>query len=266
MKGACATVDSSSEPRGIQNSIYPSAPLNTSGKADRLAESKPCLNSDIAAPAPGFTQHYCLLQQSVALWALPVCISIAMDHRDSETQLCQEDPDSLDAPGDPTMAQCCIRDMQQQRKSAALRRQLEQVDVSTQRQQVLLHAVSPATLEQNFNADLASELHDDTDHGMIVPIMCPVPCCQEHRSLHEPQQMPHQPTVDAPFHAELARLRDLRLQQLKAEADQKQELQRHGHGQLNQHTAKDAYVRDGRRHSLHVLLSSGTGHDARSGC
>ena len=42
--------------------------------------------------------------------------------------------------------------------------------------------------------------------------------------------------------AELAQLRELRLQQMKLEAGAREQLQRHGHGKLNEHQAAAAYV------------------------
>jgi hypothetical protein len=162
-------------------------------------------------------------------------------------QMTMEDPDSLDAIADPTMAQCCIRDLQQQRKSAALRRQLEQVDVSTQRQTTLLHVVSTATPGDSTSQNVEEELHDENDPGMFAPAPADrVGCCPGLSSLHlaGPDKVPAALAHTPHLNAELARLRELRLQQLKTASEQKQELQRHGHGQLNLHQGKEAYVSD----------------------
>ncbi|KAJ9522593.1 hypothetical protein QJQ45_019656 [Haematococcus lacustris] len=103
---------------------------------------------------------------------------------------------------DPAMSSCCLRDLEQQRKSESLRKRLSAVDVSTHRQRVLANILHEPT-KPALSPDEAAQSDDSSDGG-------------------------------SQDEEELSDIRMRRLQQLKQEAQQRTSGQRQGYGALKQ--------------------------------
>jgi hypothetical protein len=145
---------------------------------------------------------------------------------------------------DPTMAQCCVRDLKNQKRSAALKRELLKVDPSTQRHKVAQHVLGapppPGAAQAAADSGDESSL-DGGDGGEEDP---GERAGGAREAAWRRRGAPGAGLcAEARMHAaELAQLRELRLQQLRIEADQRQQLQRHGHGKLNDHADAVAHV------------------------
>lgn len=112
---------------------------------------------------------------------------------------------------DPTLEQCCRRDVQEQIKVARLKQSLKSVD--------------------------RSDAHLRLQHGVLGAPGAGASALQQGVQVQQQQQNPETSDLDSDFgsedDAELEQLRQQRMQQLQQQAAQAKQLQQEGYGKLN---------------------------------